>query len=144
MRVRARAFLGLVGLAAACSPPKPGYFQFAEIEAAPDRACVQQVVESVADPDSVSLTENKSDWVVEYVRDGTRYGVQISPGGTPPFYAHYAWGDAETPAATLRQMRERLREVTRGVQDRCGLPELLARVKEQCVGEHCAELRAAH
>jgi hypothetical protein len=142
VRVIRRAPLALLALAAACAPPKPGYFQFAEIEAAPEQACVRQTIESLADPGSVSVQEGKGDWVVEYTRDSGRYGVQVSPKATPPFFAHYAWADPDTPTAALRQMRERLREVTRAVQDRCGLSGLVARVKEQCVGAHCAELEA--
>jgi hypothetical protein len=145
VRVTRRALWPLLLLAAAatcCAPPKPGYFQFAEIEAAPERECVRQTVESLADPGSVFAQQDTRDWIFEYTRAGARYGVQISPSAAPPFFAHYAWGDAETPAETLRTMRERLREVTRAVQDRCGLPGLAARVKEQCVGAHCAELEA--
>ena len=138
-----RAPFALLALVAACAPPKPGYFQFAEIEAAPEQACVRQTIESLADPGSVSVQEGKGgDWIVEYTRDFGRFGVQVSPKATPPFFAHYAWADPETPATALRQMRERLREVTRAVQDRCGLAGLVARVKEQCVGAHCAELEA--
>jgi hypothetical protein len=133
----------LLGAAAlfACAPPHAGFSQFAELDAAPDRACLQAVAESVADPDSVSIeTQRNEEYVVEYLRGGAKYGMQVAPRGSPPFFAHYGWADREAPAAGLRQLRDQLREVTRLVQDRCGVVDLARRVKEQCSGDHCPEL----
>jgi hypothetical protein len=136
-----RVVLLLGGAAlAACAPPHQGFFQFAEIAGAPEKECVQKVAESVADPDSVSLRDERNDWVVEYVRGGQRYGMQVAPRGTPPFFAHYGWAERDTPAETLRRMREQIREVTLLVQDRCAVSDLAKRVKEQCAGVHCPEL----
>jgi hypothetical protein len=131
--------LGSAALAA-CSPPHQGFFQFAEIASAPAKECVQQAAESVADPGSVSVQDQRGDWVVEYLRGGARYGMQVAPRGTPPFFAHYGWAERDTPAETLRRMREQIREVTLLVQDRCGVTDLARRVKEQCEGVHCPEL----
>jgi hypothetical protein len=124
----------------ACAPPHQGFFQFAEIAGAPERDCVRQVAESVADAGSVSVREERADWIVEYARGGARYGMQIAPRGTPPFFAHYGWAERDTPVETLRQMREQIREVTLLVQNRCGVADLARRVKEQCAGVHCPEL----
>jgi hypothetical protein len=136
---RVLSFSGAAALAA-CAPPQPGFFQFAEIAAAPERACVQQVAESVADPDSVSLQEQSGDWIVEYVRGGTRYGMQVSPKSSPPFFAHYGWTERDTPAETLRLMRDQMREVTRLVEERCDVKDLASRVKERCAADRCAEI----
>ena len=125
----------------ACAPPRPGVFQFAELERAPDRDCVKTAVESVADPGSVSVQDESKTWIVAYVRGGRSYGVQVAPQGTPPFYAHYAWGESETPAETLVQMRAELRELTALVEKSCAVFELSRRVKEHCEGVHCTELR---
>jgi len=130
----------LVALVTVCSPPRPGVFQFAELERAPDRDCVRTAVESVADPGSVSVQEESKSWIVAYVRGGLSYGVQVSPQATPPFYAHYAWGETETPAETLQKMRADLRELTALVEKSCAVSDLSRRVKEHCEGMHCAEI----
>ena len=137
--IRPVLVLGAAALVA-CASPHQGVFQFAEIDGAPERECVQKVAESVADPGSVSLRDERADWVVEYVRAGARYGMQVAPRGTPPFFAHYGWAERDTAAQTLRLMRDRIREVTLLVQDRCGVKDLARRVKEQCAGAHCPEL----
>ncbi|HTO06019.1 MAG TPA: hypothetical protein VMR86_03100 [Myxococcota bacterium] len=137
-----RIVLGLAGSVAlaACAPPHQGFFQFAEIPAPPERACVREVAQSVADPGSVSERDERGDWIVEYLRGGTRYGMQVSPRGTPPFFAHYGWAERDAPVALLGRMRDQMREVTLLVQSRCGVTDLAKRVKEQCAGVHCPEL----
>lgn len=144
----------VVPMLVGCPPPQYGIFGRSHLDAEPNSACIQSVlnaqepdeplmVNALADKDTMTkpgqqATQPRRNQLYSFSVAGRRYGVQIIKTPDHPVeYRHYAFAEEKTPANELQGMRAQLRNIAHGIQEQCRAEHLLERLQQECRGTSC-------
>src|SRR6266849_624440 len=152
--VAALALLSMAG----CPPPSYGIFGYANLDSAPSMECVRRVLSAQKIDGTLEFDDHEGGrrltpkgilpptraQTFSYVVGETRYAFQfVSDAGEPIRYRQYGFAAKSAPLHLLRALREHLETVSRGIQDQCGVRQLVERIREECKGDNCPTEKSA-
>ncbi len=138
--VAALALLSMAG----CPPPSYGIFGYANLDSKIDGTLEFDDHEGGRRLTPKGILPPTRAQTFSYVVGETRYAFQfVSDAGEPIRYRQYGFAAKSAPLHLLRALREHLETVSRGIQDQCGVRQLVERIREECKGDNCPTEKSA-